>query len=54
MRSGMYLIKWFSISDDEQRFRFQCRIEDPMKMIRHAASVGGAKALHLASLRKQR
>ncbi|GAA4439773.1 polyphosphate kinase 2 [Bremerella cremea] len=30
--SGMYLIKyWFSISDHEQRFRFQCRIDDPLK-----------------------
>jgi polyphosphate kinase len=32
VRSGMYLIKyWFSITDDEQRFRFQCRISDPLK-----------------------
>lgn len=32
VRSGMYLIKyWFSISDEEQQFRFQCRIEDPLK-----------------------
>jgi len=32
VRSGMYLIKyWFSISDQEQQFRFQCRIDDPLK-----------------------
>ena len=32
VRSGMFLIKyWFSISDDEQKFRFQCRINDPLK-----------------------
>lgn len=32
VRSGMYLIKyWFSISDEEQQFRFQCRIHDPLK-----------------------
>jgi polyphosphate kinase 2 len=32
VRSGMHLIKyWFSISDDEQRFRFECRIQDPLK-----------------------
>lgn len=30
--SGMFLIKyWFSISDKEQQFRFQCRIDDPLK-----------------------
>lgn len=30
--SGMYLIKyWFSITDEEQQFRFQCRIDDPLK-----------------------
>ncbi|MFG0289487.1 MAG: polyphosphate kinase 2 [Rhodopirellula sp. JB044] len=30
--SGTYLLKyWFSISDDEQAFRFQCRIDDPLK-----------------------
>ncbi|TWT31811.1 polyphosphate kinase 2 [Blastopirellula retiformator] len=32
VRSGIYLIKyWFSISDEEQQFRFQCRIDDPLK-----------------------
>ncbi|MBA2115492.1 polyphosphate kinase 2 [Bremerella alba] len=32
VHSGMYLIKyWFSISDQEQKFRFQCRIDDPLK-----------------------
>ncbi|MHC2070487.1 polyphosphate kinase 2 [Bremerella sp. T1] len=32
VRSGIYLIKyWFSISDQEQQFRFQCRIDDPLK-----------------------
>ncbi|MFI4875441.1 MAG: polyphosphate kinase 2 [Blastopirellula sp. JB062] len=32
VRSGMYLIKyWFSITDEEQQFRFQCRIHDPLK-----------------------
>ena len=32
VRSGMYLIKyWFSISDEEQQFRFHCRIHDPLK-----------------------
>ena len=32
VRSGIHLIKyWFSISDEEQRFRFQCRINDPLK-----------------------
>ncbi|QDU76687.1 Polyphosphate kinase 2 (PPK2) [Bremerella volcania] len=32
VQSGMYLIKyWFSISDQEQQFRFQCRIDDPLK-----------------------
>jgi len=32
VQSGMYLIKyWFSISDQEQKFRFQCRIDDPLK-----------------------
>jgi len=32
VRSGIILIKyWFSISDDEQQFRFQMRIHDPMK-----------------------
>ncbi|MBB3204775.1 polyphosphate kinase 2 [Rhodopirellula rubra] len=30
--SGTYLLKyWFSISDEEQAFRFQCRIDDPLK-----------------------
>src|SRR5262245_17054032 len=32
VRSGMHLIKyWFSIGDEEQEFRFQCRIDDPLK-----------------------
>jgi polyphosphate kinase 2 len=31
-RSGIHLIKyWFSISDAEQEFRFNCRINDPLK-----------------------
>jgi len=31
-RSGIQLIKyWFSISDQEQEFRFRCRINDPLK-----------------------
>jgi polyphosphate kinase 2 len=30
--SGTILLKyWFSITDDEQEFRFQCRINDPLK-----------------------
>jgi polyphosphate kinase len=32
IRSGIQLIKyWFSITDDEQEFRFKCRIHDPLK-----------------------
>jgi polyphosphate kinase 2 len=32
VRSGMYLLKYYlSISDEEQEFRFQCRINDPLK-----------------------
>jgi polyphosphate kinase len=32
VRSGIILIKyWFSISDDEQHFRFMMRIHDPLK-----------------------
>jgi polyphosphate kinase 2 len=32
IRSGIQLIKyWFSISDDEQAFRFECRVHDPLK-----------------------
>ena len=32
VRSGIKLIKyWFSISDDEQHFRFEMRIHDPIK-----------------------
>ena len=32
VRSGIRLIKyWFSITDEEQHFRFQMRIHDPMK-----------------------
>jgi len=31
-RSGIQLIKyWFSITDDEQEFRFNCRVHDPLK-----------------------
>ncbi len=31
-RSGVHLVKyWFSISDKEQEFRFNCRINDPLK-----------------------
>jgi len=32
VRSGIQLVKyWFSISDEEQEFRFRCRINDPLK-----------------------
>ncbi|HEY7089940.1 MAG TPA: polyphosphate kinase 2 [Tepidisphaeraceae bacterium] len=32
VRSGIQLIKyWFSITDDEQEFRFECRMHDPLK-----------------------
>jgi len=32
VRSGIVLLKyWFSITDDEQRFRFDLRIHDPLK-----------------------
>ncbi len=32
VRSGIRLIKyWFSITDEEQEFRFRCRINDPFK-----------------------
>ena len=32
VRSGIILVKyWFSITDDEQRFRFDMRIKDPLK-----------------------
>ncbi len=32
IRSGIRLIKyWFSITDSEQEFRFQCRVSDPLK-----------------------
>ncbi|MDB5386650.1 MAG: polyphosphate kinase 2 [Planctomycetaceae bacterium] len=32
VRSGIQLIKyWFSITDDEQEFRFLCRTRDPLK-----------------------
>ncbi|HRJ47145.1 MAG TPA: polyphosphate kinase 2 [Opitutaceae bacterium] len=32
VRSGIQLIKyWFSITDEEQEFRFRCRITDPLK-----------------------
>lgn len=31
-RSGIQIIKyWFSISDEEQAFRFSCRNHDPLK-----------------------
>jgi len=32
IRSGIQLIKyWFSITDEEQEFRFSCRVNDPLK-----------------------
>ncbi len=32
IRSGIQLVKyWFSITDDEQEFRFNCRVYDPLK-----------------------
>ena len=32
VRSGIILIKyWFSITDEEQHFRFTMRIHDPLK-----------------------
>jgi polyphosphate kinase 2 len=32
IRSGIQLVKyWFSIPDEEQEFRFRCRINDPLK-----------------------
>src|ERR1019366_140426 len=32
VRSGIQVIKyWFSIPDEEQEFRFRCRINDPLK-----------------------
>ena len=32
IRSGIQLVKyWFSITDEEQEFRFNCRIHDPLK-----------------------
>ena len=32
VRSGIRVIKyWFSITDEEQEFRFRCRINDPLK-----------------------
>jgi polyphosphate kinase 2 len=32
VRSGILLVKyWFSITDDEQHFRFQMRVRDPLK-----------------------
>jgi len=32
IRSGIQVVKyWFSITDDEQEFRFQCRVNDPLK-----------------------
>ena len=32
VRSGIILIKyWFSITDEEQQFRFMMRIHDPLK-----------------------
>lgn len=32
VRSGIQLVKyWFSITDDEQEFRFRCRVHDPLK-----------------------
>jgi polyphosphate kinase 2 len=38
VRSGIQLIKyWFSISDEEQEFRFKCRIHDPLKQWKFSA-----------------
>jgi polyphosphate kinase 2 (PPK2 family) len=32
VRSGIHITKyWFSISDEEQQFRFRMRIHDPLK-----------------------
>ncbi len=32
VRSGIRLVKyWFSITDEEQEFRFKCRVNDPLK-----------------------
>jgi len=32
IRSGIQLVKyWFSITDEEQEFRFKCRVNDPLK-----------------------
>jgi polyphosphate kinase 2 len=32
IRSGIQLVKfWFSITDEEQQFRFNCRLQDPLK-----------------------
>ncbi len=32
IRSGIQVVKyWFSITDEEQEFRFRCRINDPLK-----------------------
>src|SRR5262245_1177397 len=32
IRSGIQLVKyWFSITDEEQEFRFKCRMHDPLK-----------------------
>lgn len=32
IRSGIQLVKyWFSITDEEQEFRFDCRVHDPLK-----------------------
>jgi len=32
IRSNIQIVKyWFSISDEEQEFRFQCRVQDPLK-----------------------
>jgi polyphosphate kinase 2 (PPK2 family) len=32
IRSGIQVLKyWFSITDDEQEFRFGCRVSDPLK-----------------------
>ena len=49
VRSGIILIKyWFSITDEEQHFRFMMRIHDPLKQwklspmdLRVAAALGG-------------
>jgi polyphosphate kinase 2 len=46
IRSGIILIKyWFSITDEEQQFRFHMRIEDPLKQWKLAHGCGIAPPL---------